>query len=263
MPSLKVQMLLPNDIYDFYACSLLWDLANQGVEPEDLNLCEFRIREVHKKYLAACKERIRAEAKYLGIGDLESISIATMLDQIAEMVVMEFQSEQNAENMMRGGQFNMANALIDAAKISGMDMSQIDTARFGLEEEPEPVPQAGVDIDWFDGAKARGGRAVKDPKWAIIAKAYLAIEKAQEVRQIIRAVDALNDLQHNSFHILIDLQTGRMLGDRATDAASHNDARQTLQDVLDFKQEARGLRELIPKVSSEIKELIKKYRFLA
>lgn len=263
----KVRLLAPTDIYDLYVCSALRPFLS--ADPGDLDFCNEKIRAVHQYYVDACRERIKAEAVFLGVSDedLETFSIADMINKIGEMVVKDFTSDDTAEQMMRGGQFNFAKSVIQAGMASGMDMTGIDVKAFGVNtDEVEEVKQPGINTDWFSGAKGRGGHLVKDSKWHVIAKAYIALEEADDEEAMIQAIDHLNSLQHNSFHILIDLQTGRMLEGRSTPEADYNEARDTLQKVLDLKfsskNEKGGMAKLVPHVSKEVADLAKRHRHL-
>jgi hypothetical protein len=261
----KVKMLSPTDIYDFYGCAYLITL--DGLDSSDFIYCESRINEVYDLYLTACRERIKAEARFLGVDDeeLATFSIQRMLEMIQEAVVNDFKSEENANNMMHGGGFNFAKSVIQAQMAGGMDMGDIDTAAFGVEkpDEEEIIPISGIDTDWFDGAKRRGGSAIKDPKWHEIAKAYVALEEAAgDCFAMAKAIDFLNDLQHNSFHLLIDLQTGRMLEGESDAQTDYNEARGTLQEVLDMKAKSKTPMQFANKMSKDVSGLLKDNRGL-
>ena len=72
----------------------------------------------------------------------------------------------------------------------------------------------------------------------------------------MQAVDRLNGLQHNSFHVLIDLQSGRMLEETGT---SHEEAAKILKKILDLKFESKSPIEYVDQMSAEIGRLVRKY----
>jgi hypothetical protein len=159
---------------------------------------------------------------------------------------------------MHGGSINMAKILIEANMAAGVDMKGINFEAFGVKKPVEaPKPQS-VDAEWFKG-KRDDGRIYSNPKWHEIAKAYLAMESATTVDQMIQAIDRLNDLQHNSFHLLIDLQTGRMMDQTGT---AHDEAFNIVHDVLDIKAKARSPFAYQDKLSREFSEMLTPYRHL-
>jgi len=103
---------------------------------------------------------------------------------------------------------------------------------------------------------------VKDKKWHIIAKAFIDLENAETPKEKASAIDHLNDLQHNSFHLLIDLQTGRMLENTAQDKTDHNEAVDIVKQVLDIKANAATPLDFASKMSGDIRKILTKYRYL-
>ena len=101
-----------------------------------------------------------------------------------------------------------------------------------------------------------------NPRWTEIANAYLALEKASDANKMILAIDQLNQLQHNSFHLLIDLQSGRMLENRSEGAVygQHESARLNVQKILDICANKVSVYQFLDKLSAEIAELLRSYR---
>lgn len=253
------RLLSAEDIYDVYG--LEWVLkARQGqdLDAEDRSMISFRLQEIRNIYVAACKSRIRAEARFLGI-DLEgdTFSFEYVLKEIKNNIGKAM--EQNAEKMMRGGGFNLMGHILNAHKAAGADLTGIDTARFGVGAATAPPPKKDVDPNWFMDTKKHGGRVWEDPRWAEIAKAFVAIEEAHGDDEIIRSIDRINQLQHNSFHVLIDLQTGRMLTDY-TNQTDDREARKRLQEVLNMKLEATSVEDFKDRMSADVRKLLRKYR---
>jgi hypothetical protein len=83
------------------------------------------------------------------------------------------------------------------------------------------------------------------------------IERANQ--EIITAIDRINQLQHNSFHVLIDLQTGRMLTNY-TNQTDDRQARKRLQEILNLKLTATSTEEFKNQMSPDVRKLITKYR---
>lgn len=255
----EVRMLTTDDVYDFYACMYLRPIATADMDAPYAQTIDDRICEIHSLYITACTERIKAEARFLGINDdeLETFSLQDLLDKIGELVLNGLQS--NAETMMRGGTVNFAKILIQANMMTGQDMTGIDLAKFGVSQPVEEKKPDGVNAEWFKG-KRKNGSMCDDPKWHEIAKAYLEVERSVSISDMIQTIDRLNDLQHNSFHLLIDLQTGRMLEGQSKTEVDHNEAFNTVHDVLDIKRNSKSPLDYADKLSLAIKEVLKTYR---
>lgn len=251
------RLLSAEDIYDVYG---LESILNKGVEidPEDKSQISFRLREIRDCYVAACKSRIRAEARFLGINlEGDGFSFSRVLEEIRQNIGKAM--EKNADKMMRGGSFNLMGTILQAHQAAGADLKGIDTSRFGLKVAAPAPPKKDVDPNWFMRAKDYGGRVWEDPRWAEIAKAYVAIEEAITDAQIITSIDRINQLQHNSFHVLIDLQTGRMLTDY-TNRTDDREARKRLQEVLNMKLESVSVQDFKDRMSADVRKLLTKYR---
>lgn len=255
----KLELLSASDIFDIYMCEFLLNKLPAGADgTESLKL---RVDEIHKKYKAVARLRIIKEAKYLGI-DIDddgflSFSIEKLVGSIGK--ALENEMLEAAEDMQRGAGFNLMGSLLKNAQQGGMDMQGIDLSKFGVAKEEAKPKETTLDADMFNGGERGnrgGGGLVRDPKWHIIAKAFVDLEQADDTNSKIQAIDVINDLQHNSFHILIDLQTGRMLhGNEYTGAVSHQQAVENLHEVLDIKKNARTPLDFISKVSSDLRKI--------
>lgn len=124
----------------------------------------------------------------------------------------------------------------------------------------EKPPDLSVDPSWF--TRKVNDRIWDNPRWTEIANAYLALEKASDANKMILAIDQLNQLQHNSFHLLIDLQSGRMLENRSEGAVygQHESARLNVQKILDICANKVSVYQFLDKLSAEIAELLRSYR---
>jgi hypothetical protein len=123
---------------------------------------------------------------------------------------------------------------------------------FGLGEQEEQKPKNTIDADSL----------LKDPKWHTIAEAFVQLEDAKTPNEKAMAIDRLNGLQHNSFHLLIDLQTGRMLEGRAKDRTDHGKAVNIVKEVLDIKMSSKTPLDFAGKMSSDVRSMLVQYRYL-
>jgi hypothetical protein len=162
--------------------------------------------------------------------------------------------------MQSGAPVNMMSIILSAHQAAGTDLTGINLSKFGVSlPSEEKIKEPSVRAEWF---KKSDVGLFDNPKWHEIAKAFLAIESATEPMDITRKIDDLNALQHNSFHVLIDLQTGRMLENSSEGDKKGHDlaARNALQDILDIAKSKKEPIEYADKMSSEIKVLLHKYK---
>jgi hypothetical protein len=256
---MTTRLLTETDIFDVYG--LEWVLQAPHIDEDDNRFISFRLGEIRDAYIHATKSRIRAEAEHLGIntGDL---SVADMLGLIRDQLGRAITDGMiaNADRMQRGGSFNLMGEILKAHQAAGSLPKGIDPTKYGVTPTPAD-PRPDVDPNWFMPSPKtwHPGRVTSDPRWADIAKAYLAIDAAKDNHQIISAIDRLNQLQHNSFHVLIDLQTGRMLTDYSN-ATDDRNARKRLQEILDIKLKARSPVSVASRMSGDVRRLLTKYR---
>jgi hypothetical protein len=258
----KVRLLSDEDIYDVYGCQAL--MAKE-IDTFHLVKVKTRVREIQELYVNSAKARIRSEARFLGVDAGDECSLAYILEQVRKLVEVDVRTQ-----MMTGGPVNLMGSFLKAHKMAGSDLSGINLAKYGVDPKPIEKPKPpSIDPNWFKkGAKNADGsqaRMFDDPKWNEIAKQFLKIEQATDPKDICVQIDILNALQHNSFHVLIDLQTGRMLEGRS-EGQKLNDqtaARTALQEILDIAKGKASVEDYADKMSAEIRELIKKYWHLA
>jgi hypothetical protein len=243
----KVEMLSTTDIFDFYGCEFLFQFP--GIEESDQKMAEFRLDEVWGKYLTAVRERIKSEMKFLGLDVSGNISIKGMMKLVNDMLKNEIATQ--AEEMRRtGAGFNMGKMIVQASMAAGRDVGSL-AKQFGLAQE-KPVKKNTIDTESL----------IKDPKWHIIAQAFEQLENAKTTKEKILSIDCLNGLQHHSFHLLIDLQTGRMLEDRAEGKKDQSEAMNIVKDVLQIKKDARTPLEFADRMSSDVRGMLTSYRHL-
>ena len=245
----KIAMLTTEDIYDFYASQFIYARRNDGgVERGYVSLVEERIDEIHEKYLVACKARIASECKFLGIAYDGEIPMTKVMTNIGASIDGELMRQ--SEKLMHGGGFNVMEGILKQHMAAGKDVSDVDVTRFGVSEED-------IERDTRTDAEKMRDSLFKDPKWEQIAEAYIAVEESITTQDKIDSVDHLNDLQHNSFHLLIDLQTGRMLEGQVANETDHTEAVRIVNDVLSLKTTTRGPQDYMNHLSAPMRDVIK------
>lgn len=255
---MAVKLLETQDIFDFYGCEYLLQSKKGGpLEPDERKLVEYRLEEIYKVYLTSVRERVKAELVFCGVKDIEinaGFSIRSMVAKADSMLAKEM--EKQSKKMMFGGGFDMMGTMMAAHQQAGGDFAKLDAKKmkalgiFAPKDKPKEVDNAvrnNMDEGFF-----------KNSKWKVIADAFIALEEASNVTDKILAIDHLNDLQHNSFHLLIDLQTGRMLEGKSEGGSKgkHDKAVDIVKEVLDIKQGAASPKEYADKMSEEIKDLV-------
>lgn len=246
----KVRLLDTVDIFDFYGCEFLFN--NPEVSPEDKSQAEDRIHDIHDLYVNSTRERIKAECKFLGIDDYEGFTIRKAVKLMQK--ILEKDCFDQADNVRQSGEgMNLMGSILKAHQMAGGDMEGINMGAFGVAAQDEPVSKNSIDADSL----------LKDPKWHVIAEAFINLEDANTTKDMILSIDHLNDLQHNSFHLLIDLQTGRMLDNQSEGKmhGKHSDAVDTVKDVLDIKLGASTPLQYADRMSTDVAKLIRSYRF--
>jgi len=254
---MAVKLLETQDIFDFYGCEYLLQSKKGGLEPDERKLVEHRLEDIYQVYLHSVRERVKAELVFCGVKEIElkaGFSLRSMVAKADSILAKEM--EKQSKNMMFGRGFDMMGTMLSAHRQAGGDFAKLDPKKLralGIsvpKEEPKQVDNAvqeNMDKGFF-----------KNPKWKVIADAFIALEEASDNVSKIQAIDHLNDLQHNSFHLLIDLQTGRMLENNSAGGSKgkHEKAVNIVKEVLDIKQGATSPKEYAAKMSEDIKDLI-------
>ena len=179
-----------------------------------------------------------------------------MLSQVRKLIEKDLDKQ-----FMTGGPVNLMASILKANKAAGMDLKGINLGHYGVKEDVEPEkPKSEIDPNWFK--KHEGSRMWDNPKWAAIAETFVKIEEATDPVDICVQIDHLNGQQHNSFHVLIDLQTGRMLEGKSFGSKYQKDteARQTLQDILEMVKGDSEPMEYVDKMSEEVRKIMNKYK---
>jgi len=243
-----VNLLSPQDIFDLYGCEYLLNMTI--LDEEEKSIVEFRVRSIHSSYVHSSRERIKAEAGYLGL-DIKDTSIAEMVSKLNKVLDNEIAAQ--SDNLMHGQGFNLMKVAIQMAAARGDDLKGVDVAKYGLKDKPKIASELSKSkIDSFINRSSSN--------WKAIAQAYIKLEKAETIQDMILSIDHLNDLQHNSFHLLIDLQTGRMLGNRSQGVmkGKHDEAINTVKEILDIKKNAKDPTDFTNKMSHDIAKMINK-----
>jgi len=232
--------LTAEDIYDFYG--IAFALKTEIDDNIRKNIL-IRLDNIHSKYINVLKKRIIAEAKFLGLE--AGMSIAQMIDKIirSEENLKKEIASQTTNMLSIGSGFNIAGMLAEARAKAGAKLT--NTEKQFLRTEIKTEKKSEIDPDSF----------IKDKKWKIIAEAFIKVEEARSAKEKILAIDHLNQLAHNSFSILIDLQSGRMLDNKGV---SHQEAVKVVHDVLDRKFKAETPLDFVDGMSKEMSEIVKK-----
>jgi len=220
-------MLDVSDVYDFYGLSCV---AEDNLNEEERKLYTFFLMEIQRRYVVTLKKRIKEEAGYLGL-DIEGTNIETLMGNMKKGI--DEQIKQQANKMARtGAGFNMMDIIKDTmnAKPKGMENA---AAAFRVKEKQRP---------------AFGGEP-----WAKISEAFLGVERAKSNKEIILAIDHLNDLQHNCCHVLFDLTGTRGGG---------GDAHKAIASILDEKRDAKTPRDFATKMSNDVRSFLKDQKVL-
>jgi hypothetical protein len=215
-------MIDVSDVYDFYGLTCVIESSLGG---EEQQLYAFFLKEIQRKYVVALKKRIKEEAGYLGL-DIDGTNLETLMGNMKKGI--DEQISKQANSMMRmGGGFNLMETIkqVHTTKPKGMENA---AASFRVKEKQRP---------------AFGGEP-----WAKISEAFLGVEKATSNKEIILAIDYLNDLAHNCCAVLFDLTGTRGGG---------GDAHKAIQDILDEKKHAKTPKEFASKMSNDVKSFLK------
>jgi hypothetical protein len=248
----KVKLLENADIFDVYGCQ---SLLTKALGEDDLAYVKARVYEIQERYVTSAKARIRSEARFIGLSDFQVDTLARMLSQVKDFMAVDIQKAA-----MGGGPVNLMGIILKSHQRAGGDVSGINLGAYGVKKvEKEVKPQRDVDPDWFRKKKG-DSRMFDDPKWAVIAEAFVKLEEATKASDIIEKISILNQLQHNSFHVLIDLQTGRMLEGMSEGKNSDPEARKNLEDVLNIARSDADPMNYVAKMSEEIRKIMVRTR---
>lgn len=249
----KVQLLDDAAIFDVYGIQQLITTPNLPLDDAERFEAEQRLTEIWELYVDAAKARIRAEAVFCGIElDPANLSMEAMLSKVRDLVMSDINNQG-----VTGQPINVFQSIMKANAVAG-NLSDAEMKHFGVgQDQQEGPPDPEVDPEWFTKAK---GRMWDNPKWKEIAEAFMRLEGAVSHNDMIQSIDYLNSLQHNSFHLLIDLQTGRMLSGESEGDNYGDDqlARRNLQDTLDLIHDSAQAFEYADKMSSPIRKILLK-----
>jgi hypothetical protein len=221
-------MLSIDDVYSFYGLSCV---DAPTLDDEARKIYSFHLKHIQSQYIKTLRKRIVEEAGYIGL-DVNGDSIASLVKKVTDGL-QEQLKKQSAKMTAIGVGFNI------------MDMIKSEHSK-----KPKSLENAADAFRSKDG-KSRsmfGG----DP-WAKISEAFMKIEEAATSKEIIFAIDQLNDLQHNTCAVIFDLTGTR---------GSAGDNHAAVQAVLDEKFKAKSPQEFADKMSSDVREFLKEQRVI-
>lgn len=253
----KVRLLSDSDIFDVYAAQELLHSFRELLSEDDLAEVRGRVYEIHGLYVDSCKARIKAEAVCCGVQLPEHLTLDQMLGKVRQILEVRLTTAGAT-----GRPVNLMAEILRSHQMAGSkEIEGINLADYGIKPDVEPPKDKSVDPEWFTkGDKSK--RLYDNPKWAEISRAYVALEAADSAVDMILAIDYLNSLQHNSFHMLIDLQSGRMLEgcSEGENHGKHDDARRNVQRVLDICMKKADVYEFAEELSPVMRKLLGRYR---
>ena len=216
-------MLTVSDVYDFYGLSLL---KEEDLQEEPRKLFNYFLTNIRDNYVKTLKRRIIEEAGYLGM-NVDGTNLESLISNLSKKLNQEI--SRQAANMAASG--------------VGFDMMSMIRAQ---QQKPKPALEGAADA--FRSSKGKSRSLFGGEPWAKISEAFLAIDRAQTAKNIILAIDHLNDLQHNCCHVIFDLTGTRGGG---------GDSHAAVKAVLDDKQKAKTPHDFADKMSGDVRDFLK------
>lgn len=216
------KLLSTSDVYDFYGLTLLSGPDHVAFKERRREL----LLDIKKKYVKSLKDRIKLEAKLIGL-DIVEDSIEAIVKKVSEALGDEIAEQAEEMRIMNRG-FNVMRFL---------DKFHNKPQPTGLEVAPGAFrSDEGKKMAMYGG----------EP-WAQISEAFLAIERSETDSEIILAIDALNSLQHNTNYVLFDIAGVAGV--------------EQIQDIMQEKFTS-GPKELADHMSSSVKKLLVEAKIL-
>ena len=215
-------MISVEDVFSFYGLTMV---VESDLKTDDAKqMFNFFLKDIQKKYVDALRKRIKEEAGYLGL-DIEGTNIESLMRNMRSGLDEQIKS-QSARMATLGTGFNMMDHVRSTmgAKPKGMETA---ADAFRIKEKQRP---------------AFGGEP-----WAKISEAFLGVERASSPKEIILAIDHLNDLAHNTCEVLFDL----------TGTRSGGNGHQEIKKILDEKKNATHPREFASKMSGDVQSFLR------
>jgi len=223
----KFQPITEQSLYDFYGCaSLNLSLLNT----DERKIVDFELKRLKGMYISALFKRFA----YWNPTGSKALTIEAMIKQLKDLLYEET-SKQSSKMTALGTGFNI--------------MTAVKQMR-GESEEAKKKVEAANTKQFADSLSN-----FKSADYPKIAKGVVKLYEASSARDIIEAIDYMNDLQHCGGYILIDLNAGQR-------DPSNKEGQRVLQNILDIKKNAKSPREFLDKMSEEIRDIVSQYNRL-
>lgn len=209
------------DLYDFYGIA---SLSRKFLSQEHLSKVEQRLQDLRQLFLDALQSR------FGGWGGQQQLSIKAIVD------IMKGSLEDEIQKQAQAMQYGMSQGFNVMAAVEAM-RGESSAAQDKMKGEAIKLLSKGL----------LNFGAADYPK---IAKGIVDLYEAKEPKEIILAIDFLNDLQHCGGYVLVDFVAGQR-------DPSNKLGNQLMQEILDFKRDAMSPMDFSSKMSPEILEIVK------
>jgi hypothetical protein len=217
----KFKSVTETDLYDFYGIASL-NIAT--IESDELKIVEFYIKGLKQTYMKALQTRFA----YWHPNGSKASSIENMIKLLRDGLDDEAK-KQSLKMAAIGSGFNMRDAI---KQMRG------ETEESKKKAEIESTKKFAENLSKFDS-----------DKYPMIARGVIKLHESASTKEIILAVDHLNDLQHWGGAILVDL----VVGHRSPDDKEGN---RIFQEIMDIKKNAKSPLEFVDKMSEDIREIV-------
>ena len=217
----KFRAVTPEDLYSFYGVA---SLNLDKMAADDLSIIESFLQGFKKLYM----EALRTRFAHWNPGGKKALTVDDMIKNLRDDIV-EFVAKDANKMARMGGGFNMMAAVKHMRGEVGDTKHRVEEAQ---------VKDFANNLSKFD----------KD-KYPKIAQGVVKLHEAKSNKDIILAIDHVNDLQHWGGYILIDFVAGHR-------DPSDKEGNRVLQQVMDLKKNAKNPLDFADKMYSEIRKIV-------
>ena len=217
----KFRAITEEDLYSFYGIA---SLDFNKIEASDMSIIDSFLQGFKKLYMEALKTRFA----HWNPGGKKAITVDDMIKELRDDI-SNFAAKSATKMAALGIGFNMMEAV---KHIRG----EVGDTKHRAEEAH--VKGFAENLSKFD----------KD-RYPKIAQGVVKLHEAKSSKDIILAIDHINDLQHWGGYILIDFVAGHR-------DPSDKEGNRVLQQVMDLKKNAKSPLEFADKMYSEIRKIV-------